>query len=335
MERRHLASFLDLSGGQRSAAGIAESLASGNAGLYAGVISAEGRLKVAFCFEQPMGKSFQRVASLRTEIPDCVAIRVVGQAQVIPTSSNERKALFPLSAGECLRSGMSVSVKDGFAGSLGVLVNYQSKNTEMRGFTVASHVAKPYPYTKDNSIHVPGRPDYAPSKSTDIGSVHEIRYLSPYKRRDDPENILNDADIALIRVDNEDLLPEHNFVPDPADTGKDIVLKGVLDFRGLVERNGTDLTIVGRTSGCATGQLDVIGMARYSFTLPDKDKYLYSEIYTLNRDGASISRPGDSGAPVYSSDGLLAGFVVAGNSTNTFFQPAYLLLGAINAELVV
>jgi len=77
-------------------------------------------------------------------------------------------------------------------------------------------------------------------------------------------------------------------------------------------------------------------IAQREIKLPNNKLYLYTEIFgvTSAAKGDQFSLPGDSGAPVYTEEGSLLGFVIGADDSTTLCCMAERSLGAMKAQLL-
>ena len=93
---------------------------------------------------------------------------------------------------------------------------------------------------------------------------------------------------------------------------------------------------VGRTTGVTRGRLRGVNTTPVPIKIGAKN-YLYENLGYITPLEASVpfSKPGDSGALVYSKDGKAVGFVVGGcRKGGTMIHMAYSCLRAMRAELI-
>ena len=139
-----------------------------------------------------------------------------------------------------------------------------------------------------------------------------------------------------MKLDDELSCPQKNFVKNPNKSGESLKISKVLSRDDLIQCLDKPVFMVGRTSGFSEGILDGTGLAAYPIKLPNGKNYLYGELSVIR--SATSNQPfslgGDSGAMVYTEKGGLAGFVVAGSTKRSFFQPAYNCLRHIDASLI-
>jgi hypothetical protein len=153
--------------------------------------------------------------------------------------------------------------------------------------------------------------------------------------QNDPEAILNTADIGVVELDVDIKCSMQNAVVDPARPKKFMTISGVLSEDDLIAHLNEPVYMTSRTSGFSEGILHIAGLGVYPIRLPNKKSYLYKDLYVVRPkdDTLSFSAGGDSGAPVYTAQGKLAGFLVAGSPKHSFFQPAHTCLKSIKATL--
>lgn len=121
------------------------------------------------------------------------------------------------------------------------------------------------------------------------------------------------ADVAARSADEEhDAIHPHEL----SETYPSGVVRGPYD-----KLNGAQVTKTGRTTGVTSGQVREAGASvRVEYPDPVGTVTLRDQLLT-----ASISDGGDSGSPVYTTDGRLVGLVFAGSPQITAVSPAALI----------
>ena len=187
-------------------------------------------------------------------------------------------------------------------------------------------------------MYSPGRPDADVQKRDEIGEVVNYNALSSFRDIDDPDAIINTADVGIAKL-HDDARSYANLVRNPKN-GNEMQIRGVMDEDEIIDRlaeNGyLDVYIIGRTSGFSQGRLRAIGSTPVPLRI-GRQKLLYAELgFVLPLAKASqFSRPGDSGALVYSEDAKALGFVVGGSDRGTtLIHLAGTCLDSMEAELI-
>lgn len=295
-----------------------------------------GEEALAIYLEKDSGRAYDEALALKEQEPERVSVEVIGFAQSVwPKDSSANGD----ACADGLAPGSSVGHIHGWAGSLGAFINfkYRGGRNTYKGFTSAAHVLGiNNEAEKGDPIVSPGRPDEEADIDCRIGKLGRCAYLTHYSEQNDPNAVLNKADIAAVELDDETISPEANLVRDPKKPKELMPITGVLDQDGLIGHLESPVYMCGRTSGFAEGVLDGANLAAFPIRLPNGKKYLYGELNVVRpqTNKRTFSAAGDSGALVYTEDGMAAGFLVAGSPRRSFFHPAYLCLKQIGARLV-
>jgi hypothetical protein len=295
-----------------------------------------GEEALGIYLEKDEGSAYQTALALKEQEPERVSIEVVGFAQSV--WPKESRANEDAVAGD-LAPGSSVGHMHGWAGSLGAFVGFKylkDKNT-YKGFTSAAHVLGiNNKAEKGDPVISPGRPDGVVDIDAKVGKLGRCAYLTHYSEQNDPNAVLNTADIAAVELDDETTCPEANLVRDPKNPKEPMPITGVLDLDGLINHLESPVYMVGRTSGFSKGVLDGTNLAAFPIKLPNNRNYFYSELSVVRPQTSKrmFSAAGDSGALVYTADGMAAGFLIAGSPKRSFFHPAYLCLQQVGAKLI-
>jgi hypothetical protein len=296
----------------------------------------DGRQVLAIYLEKGEGSAYNEALALQEKEPEKVVVEVVGFAQV-----GTPQSITKISSQPGLRPGASVGHIHSWAGTLGAFVQfkYKDKKALFKGFTSAAHVLGcNNKAEKGEHVISPGRPDIVqPTPDDKIGKLAKFAYLTHYSEQNDPNAIINKADIAIVELDDETICPTKNLVPNPSDPRTTIPIKGVLKYDDLIAHLNQPVYMVGRSSGFSEGILDGVSIAAFPIKLPDARKYLYGELNVVKprSEDRRFSEAGDSGALVYTADGMAAGFLVAGSPSRSFFHPAYLCLENMGANLIL
>jgi hypothetical protein len=291
----------------------------------------EGKEVLAVCLEKEEGPAYNEAIALRDQSPETVVVEIVGMAQSIwPQDQNQGTS----NGVWTLQPGSSVGHVDSWAGSLGAFVTFEyprgpkTRRGTFNGFTSASHVLGLNNKAQlDDHVMSPARPDSDNDAAYKVGKLGPYKPLTHYTQQNDPEAIVNKADIGVVELDVGVECSMQNLVVDPANPKNLMPITGVLSEDDLVAHLEEPLYMVGRTSGFSEGTLHVAGLGVYPIRLPNGRSYLYGDVYVVRPKTvkSNFSAGGDSGALIYTASGKAAGFLVAGSPTRSFFQPAHTL----------
>jgi hypothetical protein len=282
--------------------------------------------------ETDQGPAYDQATKTASQSHEEMRVEVLGTAHsglLDSKSSIQMEDLLP---------GISVSHEDGLAGTLGAFISfrYRRKKGDFIGFTSASHVFGILTAKSGDPIVSPGWPDRSPDIADRIGTLGRCIHLTHYTTQNQLDAIIYKTDIAAAELNLDRREGVSNRVPKPGGDGETIVLHSPMDDDDLVEHLEKPVFMIGRTSGFNEGILHATGVQPYSIKIGQRI-YLYGDIGVVRPQKGStksFSQPGDSGAPIYSQEGRLLGFVVAGAGGKGLFQPAYKCLAEIDAKLV-
>lgn len=294
--------------------------------------------KATILLEKEDGSAAAQVEKLKGTLKDTVDVVTLGSpSSHRPQSDSEA----PGALIETWRPGRSMGHVRGAAGTLGVFVTFEMRKdghiVRVKGFTAAAHVLTlTTSAKKGDTILSPGYPDVERDPG-EYGAGVLQRWCELVHHSADHETAINLTDIAYIEMREVAQFPTENAVPDPTVPDvKMIRLKGVAS-KADVDRleQGVDVFMVGRTSGFRRGRLRV-SAGPTAVNLLDRKTYIYGNLYVVAAydDRQGFSEHGDSGAPVYSSDGILLGFIVGQAQGGSLMQLAKPCLDFARAELV-
>lgn len=236
--------------------------------------------------------------------------------------------------------GASVSHYSGYPGTVGCVVSFNDRNEEKVGFISVSHVLSRRNYAKrGDNILIPGNPDAARIGSNIAGELHDYSVLAAFSDNHDKDydNIINnEGDLALVEITNDQKLPDSeliNQVPDPEDPKRKIRLASIASNEEILNQYlGQNVYKVGRTTGFTTGTLYVLSQDIVTIKFSGQNYLFTDTLVVKNNDKVSFSRPGDSGALVYTGDGKIIGLVIAGSSIYSYVCPLSFTLERFSAN---
>ena len=183
-------------------------------------------------------------------------------------------------------------------------------------------------------ILFPGHPDGPNVLGNKVGTLTDFTYLRHYTERDQWANLLNQEDIAVVRLDNPDEWPDTTLVPNPSNPSTRKKVSEFVTKPEMLDYVSKKVFKIGRTSGLTTGTFEVIGIEQYPIRLPDGRVYMYRDLLAIKGDeNKRFSLPGDSGALVYTEDFKALGFVGGGSESYTFACRAEPCLSNMKATL--
>jgi len=287
-----------------------------------------------------------------------VKVRTInlGRIQIVPTAqpalAMEASYLKPYE----LFPGSSISHQSGYAATLGVFA-YPTSSTRRSDIPLLRGISdKPYdPLDKlgfvssghalslwgrgssSDVILSPGAPDAFRSLRNSIGHLYDFTILVP--ANEEQGSLYNEADLAFVIL-NHDINDEGcfgNVVPAPSDPDRtNITLKSVLNEVDLFDYINRPVFKIGRTSGLTSGSLSIVALSGIPIIGADRRDYIFTNCALVESTSADapFSRPGDSGAVVYTENGIAIGTVVAGNDQNTIIQPLSRGLRILGLEML-
>jgi len=238
------------------------------------------------------------------------------------------------------------------AGTIGVIVNIRGTTTDEPGVLTAAHVVALNHRTvnKQDPIYSPGKPEVgeALTRRHRMGRLRD--FVDLLDEQSDDFNVFADTDAALVDLTEVDLqdrqIPDGSMVPDHAKIkGKPnldlsapkylMPLSRVAVEESIPDLLGTKVYKFGRTSGLTSGYLRDVAIRAKRLRLPNQRYYLYEGLLAIEREGDNLfSAPGDSGAPLYTADGTLLGFVIGADRDNSFACAAWRSLKAMQVDLL-
>jgi hypothetical protein len=237
-----------------------------------------------------------------------------------------------------LSPGASIGHVSGYPGTIGAFVRSTRENENWTGVISASHVLGRNNKAKDGEIVIsPGHPDGPKSCKNQVGTLDRFIYLTHFDEDDDPHgNYLCCPDVALVRLldDKKHRYPDVTFVNSPEDPHNLMPIREVLGGDSVADRLEQQVYKMGRTTGLTRGVLEIIGLQRQPIRIDDK-QYIYTNVLAVSSDdGKPFSKPGDSGALVYTADGYAIGLVIAGTDQVSYVSPLDACLRDIEATLL-
>jgi hypothetical protein len=196
---------------------------------------------------------------------------------------------------DVVRPGLSISRVDARAGTLGVLAEVEKGI----GLLSAAHVIAQSGDSKDGDwIYHPGKPDQNP-----LSMKHRVARLWDAVELSSDELNRVDAAIALLEEEVEHAGNELPAIGSPVD-GKRI--KSAMSLDELVGLGSNPrVAKVGRSTGYTEGILTALDVQRLSVRAP-RGNHNFAGVLEISWDGTTFSKPGDSGAALFSLDGLRA-----------------------------
>lgn len=276
-----------------------------------GITKDDGRYKVAIILESgEQGSDAVKAAEL---IERSYKGLVVREVSARAHSSDPGEACDLLVKG--LSPGASISHRNGFPGTIGAIVRNDQGDGEWLGVLGASHVLAHHDVEAGSSVFAPSRRD-GRGMSTDIcGKLERYKVINTYDEDTPDTDYLNCVDAAVVRLPETRMryhaVPDRNRVRNGAGPGS-IDIVGVLGGDEVAKRLALPVYKLGRTSGFTEGTLKYIGLQRQIIQIGGKD-CVYTNVLAVSapRD-RPFSRPGDSGALVYTEDGFGIGLVIGG-----------------------
>lgn len=203
-----------------------------------------------------------------------------------------------------LSMGVSISSADGTAGTLCCFV----KNAAGKRFALTSdHVVGPV----GSAVIQPGVTDGGRPEDR-IGSVAKV--LTGPATGGELAGALIELDPGQEEIDFA--IPE---------------MQGQKPTGIATAKVGDDIFSVGRTSGVVEGKVTAVELDNVTLATGPSQ----SETFNGMIETSSISRGGDSGAPVFNANNELLGIVYAGGTNNTLLIPIERILKAFEVELIV
>jgi hypothetical protein len=206
------------------------------------------------------------------------------------------------------------------------------------GLLTASHVlALDNKADEDDGVFIPAIQDGGPGNRNRCGVLVDYSVLPDYRKAlTGVANQFCCIDVALVK-ERERIGPskfaEKTMVPNPSNPEQTMPIKGVIGGEQATMYINRPVFKVGRTTGLTQGTLNIVGLQRQPIWLNNKP-YHYTNILAIRaRRGKPFSRPGDSGALVYTKDGWGLGLVVGGTDEFSFLTPLDACLESMRATL--
>lgn len=291
---------------------------------------------VSMLADQEDSWATRKARELEQNFPETVVWTTTGEAQ--SSYPDLRPAQHAISSE--IRPGVSIGHGMFRAGTLGCLVTVPGDETDTLGVLTAAHVvALNKSVERGDKIYSPGRPDIRNLLQRHaIGELVEWVNLMPVSAYSPGQAIFQDIDVAFVNLSNTNRkIPKWNEVPDPKDPENNkIRLKRVIAQTDLPAYLNKEVYKFGRTTGFTRGKFVYHHIAQRQIKLPNNKFYLYAELLGIvsATDESPFSRPGDSGAPVYTADGSLLGFVIGADGSICLCFPAERSLSEMNARLI-
>jgi hypothetical protein len=289
---------------------------------------------VSMLADQEDSWATRKARELEQDFPEAVVWTTTGQAQ---SSYPDSKPAPHATSGE-IRPGASIGHGGFQAGTLGCLVTVPGDVTDTLGVLTAAHVvALNKSVLKGDNIYSPGKPDIKNLlQKYVIGELVEWINLMPVSG---PGQVsFQDIDVAFVDLSlTNRKIPKWNEVPDPQDPSNNkIRLKKIIAEKDLPNYLNKEVYKFGRTTGFTRGKFVYHHIAQRAIKLPNNKLYLYAELLGIvsATDESPFSRPGDSGAPVYTADGSILGFVIGADGSISLCFAAERSLSELNAQLI-
>lgn len=296
---------------------------------------------VSILADQKDSLASKKAKELEKKYPGSIVWTSTGQAQ----SSYPDVVCARHATSRKIRPGVSIGHGRFRAGTLGCLVKVQEENRpDYIGVVSAAHVlALNDSVDPEDLIYSPGKPDVGQAlrRSDAIGRLQDTIDLFPIHKVDPAaQDIYHSIDIALVNLEKTPKprpIPKYNEVPDPANPdNKMIKVKSIIKEEDLPTELNKNVYKFGRTTGFTKGKLVHVMIMHRQLKLPNNKFYLYKELLAVKsiENGRPFSRPGDSGAMVYTAAGHLVGFVIGADDEITLCCMAERSLKVMNAYLL-
>jgi len=294
-----------------------------------GLTKRDNKLAVALLVEKDESSAERKAEHLASEAGNSIAHLVTGVAQ---SSKVERASSIDFDR----QIGASVGHIRGYPGSLGCFVSVKSKAKDYLAFTSAAHVLSMLNRArKGDPVLFPGHPDGPRILGNKVGTLEDYTFLNHYNDELEWENLLNDVDVAVVKLVRPNDWPDTNLVPDPTEPNRRKRIRAVVEKDQLVDYLGKKVFKSGRTTQLTAGLFEVCGATQYAIRLPDGKVYMYRDLLLITGEGDKpFSEAGDSGALVYTEDFKALGFVVGASGSHTYVCSAAQCLTSVKAVLV-
>lgn len=308
-----------------------------------GVGKRKGKLIISLIVDKTDSSAERIAQDLVTQFPNQTKLITGGNAQSSKTTHPASKQ--GLNEKREIRPGVSIGHPRGTAGTLGLIVRRAGeikKGAIQEDVFVmtAAHVISLSKQTEvGDGVYSPGKPDCGISlKLKDrIGHLEDTTVLTHYTDDDFMEPQDHTIDVALVRVDTKKWkVPDKNYVPHPLNpTKKKLVITKVMSCDKLWKLLGSKVYKIGRTTGFTSGTLEYSNIQKRLFKLPNGKNYLYGNLIAIKPlKNDPFSLPGDSGAVIYTDEGVAVGFVVGADDIMTYGCSAEKAFSDFKVELI-
>lgn len=297
----------------------------------------EDQFVISILAEQEDSWATRQAKELEKLFPESVVWTTTGEAQ----STYPDTGYAPHAVSRQIRPGVSIGHGRFRAGTLGCLVKVAGDESDTIGVLTAAHVVALNESVKEeDKIYSPGKPEIGKALVNDdvIGRLDNYVELIPIIKYEPGQDIFQSIDIAFVRIETKRKIPKWNEVPNPSDPeNKSIRIRSVVPEDEMPNFINQKVYKFGRTTGFTVGKLVHHHIAQREIKLPNNKLYLYTEIFAVAAaaSGEPFSRPGDSGAAVYTEEGSLLGFVIGADDSTTLCCMAERSLAAMKAQLVI
>jgi len=278
-------------------------------------VGVEGKSPVlSMQVEKEKGSAMLLADSLKKEL-DYVKVSILPNA-VAQSAYPKKASIFARDEKDEFVPGVSVGSRKFPCGSLGCIVR---SGDALQGLT-AAHVLDLNQSVEDRAwVHSPGKPDVNNhQRKFRVGRLNnsiDLEPMSQSMKDSDGELIVATLDVATFDLE----LPEDsgrgfsNCVPVSGNKRISLQKAGDRDAILTAALNREIVYKRGRTTGVTQGTVFETNMLDKHILLPNNKLYLYANLFSVQsgRSNETFSDRGDSGAPVYTDQGVLLGFVVA------------------------
>lgn len=299
-----------------------------------GVTRRGGKFVVAILISDRDIRAKQLVKQLAQTYQGMVFARSVGTAHSSDPQNHYSPVPSTLYSNGAICPGASVGHIRGFPGSLGCLVRSTVPGQDWIGVLSASHVLAMNNRAKKGDIVLsPAAPDGSGLDEDQCGTLERYKLLVDFDKELHGANQVCCVDVALVKLEEKRDVPECTMVPNPRNSHKLMRINRVIGGDEVADQCGWPVYKVGRTTGFTKGVLDIVGLQRQPILL-NGTPYLYTNILTVRHLEKPFSKPGDSGALVYTSGGEAVGLVIGGTDEVSFLSPFDACLRDIKATLL-
>jgi hypothetical protein len=313
---------------------------------------AKDRFVLRVHFENADSWAARKAEELSSSHSNHILVATAGGAAYASYPS-ESEEIAPHVQKRAIGPGYSVGHGRYRAGTISALVRIYGATYDETGCLTAAHVVALNHRTVNNQdpIYSPGKPEVgeALTRRHRIGRLRD--FVDLYDELSEDMNVFAESDVALVDLQEVDIadriVPQINMVPDPKKIGNRtkidlsldrwlMPLKKVAIENQLAHLIDKPVYKFGRTSGFTSGILRDVGLRAKRLRLPNQRYYLYTGLLAVESSdiNKSFSRPGDSGAPLYTKDGTLVGIVLGADTEYTFACAAWRCLEAMQVRLL-